>query len=49
MKLEVDATDVIERKADDRGRVVVTEAVGGSLEDVAGKRVTIAVVDVADE
>jgi len=42
MKIEVDATDVNDLKADDRGRVTI-----GS--DYAGKIVTVAVVEVAEE
>ena len=42
MKLEVKATDVEEKKADDRGRVTL-----GS--EYAGKRITVAVVEVGDE
>lgn len=41
MKIEVDATDVDKRKADNRGRVTL-----GS--EYAGKRVTVAVVEVED-
>lgn len=41
MKVEVDATDVAEKKADDRGRVTLGA-------DLAGKTVTVAVVDVED-
>jgi len=42
MKVEVKATDVEEKKADDRGRVTLGA-------DYAGKRVTVAVLEVEDE
>lgn len=42
MKVEVAATDIDERKADDRGRVTLGA-------DYAGKTVTVAVLEVADE
>ena len=42
MKIEVKATDVEEKKADDRGRVTLGA-------EYAGKRVTVAVVEVVDE
>ena len=42
MKIEVDVSDVNEKKADDRGRVTL-----GS--EYAGKNVTVAVVEVEDE
>ena len=42
MKIEVDVSDVNEKKADDRGRVTL-----GS--EYAGKNVTVAVVEVDDE
>ncbi|WP_202932752.1 hypothetical protein [Halorussus salinus] len=42
MKVEVSATDIDEKKADDRGRVTL-----GS--EYAGKTVTVAVVEVEEE
>ena len=42
MNVEVKATDIEERKADDRGRVTL-----GS--EFADKRVTVAVLEVEDE
>lgn len=42
MKVEVSATDIEERKADDRGRVTL-----GS--EYAGQTVTVAVLEVEDE
>lgn len=42
MNVEVSATDVEERKADDRGRVTL-----GS--EYAGKTVTVAVLEVEDD
>jgi len=42
MKVEVKATNVEEKKADDRGRVTLGA-------DYAGKRVTVAVLEVEDE
>lgn len=42
MKVEVSATDIEERKADDRGRVTLGA-------DYAGKTVTVAVLEVEDE
>lgn len=42
MKVEVKATDVDEKKADDRGRITL-----GS--EYAGKTVTVAVVEVEEE
>lgn len=42
MKVEVKATDVDEKKADDRGRVTL----GAKY---AGKRVTVAVLEVEEE
>lgn len=41
MKIEVNATDVNEKKADDRGRVTLGA-------DYAGKTVTVAVVEIED-
>lgn len=42
MKVEVKATDIEEKKADDRGRVTLGA-------EYAGKIVTVAVVEVTDE
>lgn len=42
MQVEIDVTDIEERKADDRGRVTL-----GS--DYAGKTVTVAVLEVEDD
>lgn len=42
MRIEVDATDVEEMTADDRGRVTLGA-------DYGGKTVTVAVVEVEDE
>ena len=42
MQVEVSATDIEEKKADDRGRVTL-----GS--EYAGKKVTVAVLEVEDE
>jgi len=42
MQVEVDATDIEERKADDRGRVTLGAR-------YAGKTVTVAVIEVEDE
>ena len=42
MKVEVKATDVEEKKADDRGRVTLGA-------EFAGKNVTVAVLEVEDE
>lgn len=42
MQVEISAKDVDEYKADDRGRVTLGA-------DYAGKRVTVAVVEVEDE
>jgi len=41
MKLEVEVSDLVERKADSKGRVAVGP-------DKAGKKVTVAVVEVED-
>lgn len=41
MKVEVELSDMIERKADSKGRVAVGP-------DKAGKKVTLAVVEVED-
>lgn len=42
MEIDVDPVDVDEKQADDRGRVTLGA-------EYAGKRVTVAVVDVDDE
>jgi len=42
MKLEVKATDVVEKKADDRGRITL----GAKY---AGKTVTVAVLEVEED
>lgn len=41
MKIEVDVSDLVERKADSKGRVAVGP-------DKAGKQVTLAVIEVED-
>ena len=42
MKIEVEVGDLVERKADSKGRVAIGP-------DKAGKQVTVAVVEIEDE